>query len=264
MKMSNKKFESWLRAYFRANPDVAEAVRQNDASLLDLPDEWKRDVERASAPEKRVAAREMADRAIRIHRERRRRAATAIAASCACLFIFFAFIPPGQTLAKGVVETVVKVFDDRVRVEMTGADSAPDQISPLKPREFDDFVEAAKYAKYPIIYIDDPSLKIESITVEASKEENTVTTIYSLPDKRQVVVYQDISEPSASVAVEFDTNDKYFKYQLFNGETMYCIDYDDGTYGGGAAWDNKLLGMMSENVPWDIMVKYVDHFAITG
>lgn len=264
--MNNKEheFEEKLKAYLRANPDVARAAAENDIGLLRISGEWEREAERGGTPEKKTLARGIARRAIHAYRARRRRAARALAVSCACLFIFFAFVPQGQTLAKGAVETVADILDDKVRFETEGSESELRSIPNLPYREFKDIGEAAKYARQRIIYIDDPSLKIESVTVSAEGGIGIMmSTTYIQPDGRKVVVYQDIAGSRVSVGVDIYTGESYFGKRLFNGETMYCVNHDDGTYSGTAFWDNNSLGIMSENVPWDIMVKYIDHFAIT-
>jgi hypothetical protein len=267
--MSEKlsEFEKKLKAYLMAHPDIAEAMRTGNQIEHNMSDEWKQEVEKNSTPEKRLIARKKAKVAIQLFEKKKRRQRITIrtlTASCACLFIFFAFTPPGQVAAKEIIETVTTFFAGGIRIETKGIESSQREIAELERREFHSVEKAAEYSGKDMIYIDSPDLRIESISVEASNVMNSISTTYSLPDKRQIIVFHDTYNENQSASFDLYKGDGYTERKLFNGKTMYCMNYDDGTYGGSAVWENITLTIVSENVSWDEMGEYIDHFAIVG
>jgi hypothetical protein len=269
VKMSEhlSEFEKQLKAYLLTRPDVIEAMRTGDMGKLNMSDEWKREVEKNDTPENRLIARRAADRALVIVKRRKLRRkiiARTLTASCACLLIFFTLTPTGQAAANGIIETVTTFIGGGIRIETKGAELGQRGIADLKQKEFNNISEAAEYSGQDMIYIDSPDLQIESISVTALDGLNQIITKYILPDKREISTFQYTFSSDTSTASDLDTSYGYTERKLFNGEIMYCINYDDGTYGGVAMWENIQLNIVSEKVPWDEMDKYIDHFTIAS
>lgn len=263
MKNKFEDFENKLREYLQANPDIIESVKANDMDKLELSDVWKREVEKNSTPEKRILAHKMVTDAMRKvakQRKRRRIVFGTTFAIAACLALFLAITSPGQALARGVITTIVNIFNGDVRIETEGLDTDQSRIEILEYKEFTDVSEAVTYAGQQIIYVDGTDATINKIGIEATDGIQTIISEYALPDGRIFVVFQRIYDLNDNVDFELDINEKSFEHSLFNGQTMYCMTHEDNTYSGMATWDNIELTIVSDKIGWDELINYVDQF----
>lgn len=263
MKNKFEDFENKLREYLQANPDIIESVKANDMDKLELSDVWKREVEKNSTPEKRILAHKMVTDAMRKvakQRKRRRIVFGTTFAIATCLALFLAVTSPGQALARGVITTIVNIFNGDVRIETEGLDTDQSRIESLEYKEFTDVSEAVVYAEQQIIYADGTDATINKIGIEATDGIQTIISEYALPDGRIFVVFQRIYDLNDNVDFELDINEKSFEHSLFNGQTMYCMTHEDNTYSGMATWDNIELTIVSNKIGWDELINYVDQF----
>ncbi len=256
-------FENKLRKYLQANPDIIESVKANDMDKLELSDVWKREVEKNSTPEKRIFAHKMVNDAMRKvakQRKSRRIVFGSTFAIATCLALFLAVTSPGQALARGVITTIVNIFNGDVRIETEGLDTDQSRIGSLEYKEFTDVAEAAVYAGPQLIYVNGADATINRISVEATDGIQSIMTEYALPDGRIFIVFQRIYDLNDNIVFERNTNEKYFEHSLFNGQAMFCITHDDNTYSGMSTWDNIELTIISEKIGWDELINYVDRF----
>jgi hypothetical protein len=256
-------FENRLRKYLKANPDIIESIKANDMDRLNLPDAWKQEVEKNNTPEKQALAQKMINDAMRKvakQRKRRRVVFGTTIAIAACLALFLGVTSPGQALARGVITTIVNIFNGNVRIETDGLDTNQSRIDDLEYKEFIDVSEAAIYAGQQLIYVDGTDATINKISVEAVDGIQSIITEYALPDGRIFIVFQRIYDLNDNIAFELNTNDNYFEHSLFNVQVMYCMTHEDNTYSGMATWDNIELNIVSEKIGWDELINYVDAF----
>lgn len=262
-KMKHDAFENKLRKYLQANPDVIESVKTNNIDNLELSDSWKREVKKNGTPEKSMLAHRMITAAIQQvakQRKRRRVVFGTTIAIAACIALFLGVTSPGQALARGVITTIVNIFNGNVRIETDGLDTNQSRIDDLEYKEFIDVSEAAIYAGQQLIYVDGTDATINRISVEAVDDIQSIITEYALPDGRIFIVFQRIYDLNDNIAFELNTNDNYFEYSLFNVQVMYCMTHEDNTYSGMATWDNIELNIVSEKIGWDELINYVDAF----
>lgn len=263
LKITDKDFENILREYFKANADAVDAFNENDMDKLELSDVWKREVEKNSTPEKRILAHKMVTDAMRkvaTQRKRRKVVLGTTFAIATCLALFLAVTTPGQALARGVITTIVNIFNGDVRIETEGLDTDQSRIESLEYKEFTDVSEAAVYAGQQLIYVDGADATINRISVEATDGIQSTITEYALPDGRIFIVFQRIYDLNDNIVFERNTSEKYFEHSLFNEQSMFCITHDDNTYSGMSTWDNIELTIVSEKIGWDELINYVDRF----
>ena len=237
--MRHNDFENKLRKYLQANSDVIESVKANNIDKLELSDAWKRAVEKNNTPEKGMLAYKMISDAIqKVEKQRKKRRVvfgTTIAIA-ACLALFLGVTSPGQALARGVITTIVNIFNGNVRIETNGFDTNQSRIDDLEYKEFIDISEAAQYSGQQLIYLSGTDATINIISVEALDGIQTITTEYYLPDGRTFFIFQGIHDLNEDISFELGANE-YFEHSIFNGQTMYCITNEDNTYCGMATWD---------------------------